>query len=213
MIKNAIEKGNKVLFLVHLKELLDQTEEKLKQVGVTEGYKLAMIQTYSKRLDYDPGFIVIDECHHTRSATYQTILDKHANVPLVGLSATPLRLDGKGLGSVFDVLIQGPKMQELIEQGYLADYDVVSVNSNVDLSSVSIKFGDYNKQELESALNRSCIYGDAISNYKKFLNGKKAIAFCTSIEASKKLAIDFQNNGVPAAHLDGTLDKKQGQKL
>lgn len=228
MIKNAVEKGNKVLFLVHLRELIEQTSEKLKLIGIKHGViasgytyhdspvQIAMIQTLSRRLgkvNLAPSFIIVDECQHSCSNSYKNLIAQWPNAMIVGLTATPVRLDGKGLGDVFDTLVEGPKPQELMDIGHLAGYKLYAPNNDLDLSDVQITAGDYQSDQLTDALGKSHITGDAIEHYKRLLPGKKALVFCASIAHSKKVCEDFNAAGIPATHLDGTTKKEERNRI
>ena len=228
MIQNAIKKGLKVLFLVHLKELIDQTSEKVAMLNIQHGViaagyqpvksdcQLAMIQTVARRLDtmdFKPDLIITDEFHHAASKTYKKVLAHFEGVKVVGLTATPQRQDGKGLKDVADVLVEGPKTKWLMDNGYLNQYKYYSVKNALDLSNVHTVMGDYDKEELDAEIEKSGIIGDVVDHYNKYLKGKKAIVFCTKILHSKDVANRFNAAGIAAAHLDGTLDKATRAKI
>jgi len=229
MMKNAVERGLKVLFLVHLKELVDQTREKLDMVGVEYGLitsnadtnygqpvQLAMVQTLNRRLDSLPiGFdlILTDEAHHCTSATYKKIYDHFPDAYQIGLTATPQRLDGKGLKLIYDKIVRGPKVEDLIERGHLSPYRLFSVPSDLDLSKVHTMAGDYNLKELAEQVEKSCILGDAVKHYKRFLSGEKALVFCTKISHSIEVARKFNEAGIAAAHVDGKMSKRERNQV
>lgn len=222
MIQNAIKKGLKVLFLVHLKELIQQTSDKIalldtKHGIICQGYQpaeadcqLAMIQTFARRLEkntFKPDLIITDEFHHACSNTYKKVLEAFPDAKVVGLTATPERLDGKGLKDVAEVLVEGPKTKWLIDNKFLNSYKYYSVKNELDLSHLHKKMGDYDKQELDEEIEKSGIIGDAVDHYSKYLGGKKAIVFCTKVAHSIDVAERFNAAGIKAAHLDGRLDK------
>lgn len=226
MIKGALDKGLKVLFLVHLKELIEQTAEKLDLFSIDYGLiaagepsreapcQLAMVQTLGRRQnDFKPDLIIVDEMHHACSKTYKDVVARYSNAKLIGLTATPERLDGKGLQDVVDVLVQGPSMRELIDNGYLNEYQYFSMPNDLDLSSVKTLAGDYDQKQLDEAMDQSCIFGDAVSHYKQHLESKKAIVFCVNIKHSKRICNLFNANGIAAAHLDGNLNKPERKQI
>ena len=223
MIQNAIKKGLKVLFLVHLKELIQQTSDKIALLDVDHGIicqgyapyqaecQLAMVQTFARRLEtnkFVPDLIIVDEFHHCTSNTYKKVVEAFPNAKLVGLTATPQRLDGKGLEEVAEVLVEGPTTKQLIQGGYLNQYKYYSVANELDVSNVHTKMGDFDKKELDEEIERSGIIGDVVSHYNKYLSGKKAIVFCTKVAHSIDVCDRFKAAGISAAHLDGRLDKQ-----
>jgi DNA repair protein RadD len=227
MIQNAIKKGLKVLFLVHLKELIQQTSEKIALLDIQHGVicqgyqpvesncQLAMVQTFARRLEkntFKPDLIVVDECHHSVSNTYKNILIAFPDVKVVGLTATPERLDGKGLGEIADVLVEGPKTKWLIENGFLNTYKYYSVDQ-VDTSKVHTKMGDFDKKELDEEIEKSGIIGEVVHHYNKYLKDGKAIVFCTKVAHSEDVCARFKAAGISAAHLDGRLDKATRQTI
>ena len=224
MIASAIAKGNKVLFLVHLRELIDQTSSKLDVFDVKHGFiasgyptndercQLAMIQSFSRwidKIDFVPDLIIVDEFHHSCSKQYQKVIERFPSAKLVGLTATPIRLDGKGLGMFADVLVQGPDVKQLMADGFLNSYEYYSVPSKLDLSKVKIARGDYDQKELERALDESRVIGDCVAHYQKYLAGKKAIVFCARIKHSLEVVAQFEAAGISAAHLDGKMSKAE----
>lgn len=214
MIKGALAKGHKVMFVVHRRELITQTVDKLRQAGVKESdVDVVMVQTYSRRLDKTPSLIIFDECHHCVANTYKKILEKHSDALVVGLTATPQRLDGKGLGEIFQDLVIGLSVQELIDLKALSNYKIIAPPSDLDLNQVHKQAGDYNQKELDQALDQSCVFGDAITHYKKHLDGKKAIVFCVNIRHSQRVCGLFKAAGIEAAHIDGNYRQEERDQI
>lgn len=227
MIKGALSKGLRVLFLVHLKELIDQTSEKLTMLDIDHGLiaagekprradcQLAMMQTYVRRMHglTEPDLIIVDECHRAMGNTYQKIINAYPNAKVLGLTATPQRLDGKGLGRTFESLVCGITTRELMDKGHLNDYEYYSAPNEIDFDTVKTKMGDYDQAQLESILDNADMYGDILTNYKKYLDGQKAIVFETGIRRSMQTALRLRANGVPAAHLDGGMKKKDRKDI
>ena len=120
----------------------------------------------------------------------------------LGLTATPARLDGKPLGKYFKKIISGPSMRELIGMGHLSEYDIFAP-PGIDMEGVRTRMGDYDREEAAKRANRPSITGDAVKWYRKTSDGKRAIAFCVSIEHSKAVAAEFAERGIPSAHIDG----------
>lgn len=228
MIKGALSKGLKVLFLVHLKELIDQTAEKLKLFDIDYGLiaagepvrqadcQLAMIQTLARRqkqMEFKPDLIIVDEMHHSVSKTYKQVIAEYPDAKLIGLTATPERLDGKGLKDIVEMIVQGPTMRSLIDAGYLNQYDYYSAINDLNLDDVKTSMGDFDHKQLDEAIEKSSILGDVVGHYKQHLAGKKAIVFCVNIKHSKRVCSSFIANGIPAAHLDGELSKQERKQI
>lgn len=177
---------------------------------------VASVQTLVKRLDKIPAdqvpdLIVIDEAHHLTAGTmWGTVVEKFPKARLLPVTATPCRLDGKGLGleagGYADRLIMGPTMRELIEAGALSPYRIFAPPNAVDLTGVKVRAGDYAKDQLASAMDKPTITGDAVQHYNRLAKGKRAIAFCVSVDHARHVANEFEASGVRAEYLDGTMD-------
>lgn len=205
IIKQASLKGNHTLFIVHRQELIQQIENTLKWWGVDLDYvQLGMVQTIVRRLDKTkkPNLIVTDENHHSLAKSYMDIYEHFKDVPRIGFTATPVRLNGGGLGEVNDILIEGPTVDELIAWGNLAPFKYYAPKL-VDTSNFRLRAGDFVKKDINEAFTNK-IYGDVISHYNKLSKSKKAIVYCSGIKQSKEVAKMFNDNDIPTRHIDGT---------
>lgn len=162
------------------------------------------------------GLCTIDEGHHV------TKTNKWGKVFLglpdgcYGLfpTATPRRADGLGLGShadgLADMLVEGPTPRQLINAGYLTDYQLACPRvSDIDLSNVSVSAatGDYNRDELRKAIRKSTkIVGDVVRHYQRLANGKQAVVFAIDVEEASKIANEFKDKGVRCALVTGEMD-------
>lgn len=208
-------KGNRVLFLVHRQELCDQIKETFVWWGVDMRYcRIMMVQTAARRIKKlkAPQLIITDENHHCLAASYRKIYEAFPEAKCVGVTATPIRLNGGGLGDVNDKLITGVSTKWLIENRFLAPFDYYAP-SLMDLDGVHTKRGEYDTAEVVEKLNRDAIYGDVISYYRKLSTGKQAICYCTSITHSEAMAVQFNAAGIRAAHIDGTTDKLERKRI
>lgn len=220
MLHGAADRGKRVWFLCHRRELVSQVAKAFELDGLKYGlvtadasmraYAMAQIcsiPTLAKRVHLlpPPDLICWDECHHTASKSWSKLAAMFPRAYHVGLSATPERLDGKGLGKHFDVMVRGPTVAELIEQGYLSQYRLFAPNT-IDTSGLHKRAGDYAQGEAAELVNRPKITGDAISHYRKYCDGARAIAFCVSIEHSRAVCQAFNVAGVPALHIDGMTE-------
>lgn len=205
MAKGAVEKGGHVLFLVHREELCAQIRRTFFEWGVPmHGSDICMVQTATRRINRleRPTLIITDENHHCLAGSYRRIYDAFPDVPLVGVTATPCRLNGGGLGDVNDVLIEGPGTKWLIDNGYLAPFDYYAPVVT-DLTGLRISHGEYVASEIAERMNRQAIHGEVLSTYHRLAEGRKAIVYCASIAHSKAVAEAFTQAGIPAAHIDG----------
>jgi len=227
MAHSAANRGRRVLILCHRAELVDQIVATLEQFGVTAdiiaaGYQrsrgrsratecavaVASVQTLVRRLDDYPAptLIIVDECHHAVSNTYTTILRKFPQAKILGVTASPMRLDNRGLGAIFDKMILGPSVQELTDAGFLAPARIY-VPPLVDTSGLHIRMGEYKTEESEALMDKPTITGDAVAHYKKLAAGKSALAFCTSVQHSYHVAEQFRKDGIDAVAIDGKTDR------
>ena len=212
---HAALKGKRILVLVHREELLDQVCAALANTphGVIKAgraadarhpVQIASVQTLVNRDTASPELIVIDECHHATAMTWQSILDRFPAAHVLGVTATPVRMgSGLGLGDVFDTLVCGPSVRELTDAGYLAPCKVYAP-ATVDTTGWRKRGGDYQRKDLETAMNNNAVIGDAVEHYKLFADGQPAIAFCVSVSHAEHVADEFSRAGYRAAHVDGS---------
>ena len=213
--KRTTAKQNHVLFLVHRKELVDQIRNTFDFWGVDmENADIMMVQMANRRIEklQKPALIITDENHHSKAATYRKIYDAFPNAHRLGVTATPVRLDGSGLGDVNDILVEGVSAKWLIEHHYLAPYDYYAP-SIADLTGIKIQHGEYETKSVEKALLRTAVFGDAIKHYRQLANGKQAICYCVSVNHSYAMAEEFKSNGISAEHIDGTTPKEQRDRI
>lgn len=222
-------KGKRTLINVHRRELLKQSSGALAKMGIAHtliGPKfkpsydqvyVASVDTLKGRLDQypTPHLQIFDECHHLVPGNKWGKVAKHyqdKGAFGLGVTATPERLDGKGLGvdvgGFFDYLIEGPTMMDLIRMGYLAPYRVIRPDffDYHQLDRVKVdNTGDYNKKEIAQLMSEPKIYGDAVKEYRKHADGLPAIAFCVNVDKAKQCSDAFSAAGYRAMHIDGTM--------
>jgi superfamily II DNA or RNA helicase len=216
----VLKRGTRVIVVAHRKEILEQISATLKRVGVPHGFiqsgklmaqqsaMVASIQTLARRLDQitPPDLVIIDEAHHSVSKSYVQMFAAWPNAKFIGVTATPERLDGKGLGVMFDRMVMGPSVQWLIDNGFLAKPVYYAPREAVDLSQVHTVAGDFDRSEAEEVVNTPRITGDAVTHYVRFCNRQRAVAFCISVAHAQQVADTFNSCGIPAASIDGTLE-------
>ena len=209
MAKRTTEKGNRVLFIVHRKELCDQIRNTFSRWGVNmELCQIGMVQTVCRHLDKvpAPSLIITDENHHSKANSYMKIYKAFPNAYRIGVTATPERLDGSGLCDVNDDLIVGVSAKWLIENQYLSPYEYYAPTL-VDLEKVRVKQGDYDEKQVEEMMIKRAVFGDVIAYYNRLAKDKQAICYCTTVKHSKAMMENFNENGITAAHIDGETPK------
>ena len=219
--------GYETWIFVHRKELLLQASAALTQLGVPHGLvapgrpmtrdlvQVASIDTVLARIKEIGSRlarvrrIVIDECHHIVSAKYRRVLAEMRDALMLGVTATPFRLDGAGLGDFFKKIVSGPAMRWMIANGYLTPYVIFNPSAKIDLSKVRKRAGDYVTGDLVAAVDRQEINEAAVAAYLKWLDGKPTIVFCASVEHAEHVAEQFKAAGYRAASLDGGMGDKE----
>ncbi len=212
MIKGA--KGN-VLVLAHRHTLINQHKELLDRLGVlTDKVRVESVFTESSRLGkYSPSgvdLIIIDEAHLSEAKSYRKVCEYY-NCRRVLFTATPSRLDGKPL-TLADALITGITANELIQMGAISDYDYYAPDLNLDTDSVDMVAGEYNNGQLSELMCQSAIYGDVLKYYRQLGEDRQAIAYCTSVKHSEQTAKMFNDNGISAISIDGSMSQKERNK-
>lgn len=208
--RSATGKGNRVLFLVHRKELCEQITNTFKAQDVNMDLcSVSMVQTVSRHIDKlpEPRIIITDEAHHSTANSYKKIYAAFPDACRLGFTATPCRLNKGGLGEVYDKLITSVTTQWLIEHNYLSPYKYYSVKL-ADTSGLHIKAGDYKADEVAELMQNKEIYGETVKQWEKLAKGKKTIAYCASVEAAEETAEQFRQAGYTAASLSGSTPKE-----
>lgn len=218
--QSAARKGNRACILVHRAELLDQASRSLSGMGVTHGciragrgmdlshaVQVASVQTLARRLHKLPRdffqLIVVDEAHHSNAGTWVQVIEHFRSARLLGVTATPCRGDGRGLGEWYQAMVEGPSAAWLTDNGFLARARVLAP-PGFDASGIRKRMGDFDTREAEQRVGT--IMGDCLSHYRKHLSGQTAIAFCCSVAHAEAVAALFMGAGIPAASIDGSMD-------
>jgi DNA repair protein RadD len=226
IINRALAKGERVLVLAHTREIIKQTSLKLSAHDIEHGIiqaelvadpdqpvQVASIQTLwsrGMRRNTMPmpaaNVLIIDECHHCPAETYRKIIDEYPGALLLGLTATPCRSDGRGLGGIFDVIIECPQLAELIEQKYLVKTRVYAP-IDPDLKGVETRVGDYVESRLAERMDRANLVGDIVTHWHKYGERRKTVCFAVNVAHSLHIRDEFIKSGVRAEHVDGSTPK------
>lgn len=224
---NAVAKRKTVWLICHRDYLLEQTSKTFDAHGLVHSFiaagrsynewcqvHICLIDTLARRLDRltPPDLIIADEAHRGVSPTWAKVLDWAYSSRVLGLSASPQRLDGKGLDKQFDDLVLGPPVAWLIQQGFLSRYRAFAP-TKPNLDGVHTRAGDYALEEISAIMDTNVIVGDLVTHYKKYAAGLRGLYFGVSIEHSQHIAAAFNANGVPAAHMDGTTPSGERTRI
>lgn len=158
--------------------------------------------------NYFAAGVLVHNCHHcVTTTTFGKVTAYFKDSLVLGVTATPVRLDGQGLGDVFHALILGPSTADLMDRGYLTPAEVYAPVEAVDLSGIRTRAGDYAIDQLSAAMDKPKITGNAVEHYRKLAHGKSAVAFCCSIQHATDVAAEFTAAGYRAASVDGKMDR------
>lgn len=219
MIDGAAAKGLRSSFNVHRKELIEQTSRAFDEYGIGHGVigagwpfnphelvTIAGIATLARRLEHvlPPNMNVWDECHHLAAAIWRAVFDAFPDAYQLGLSATPERLDGRGLADFFDVMVSGPSTADLIGMGYLSRYRYFAPGKP-DLVGMPTRCGDFNRSDLGDLMDKPKLIGDVVEHYLRLAAGELGVVFAVNREHSRHLAMAFKSEGIAAAHVDGSM--------
>jgi len=221
--EQAAAKGNRVCIVVHRVELLRQASASLDAMGVRHGLiaanhgmdlsqrvQVASVGTLARRLRHLPrewfNLLVVDEAHHSNAGTWATVLGHFAAAKVLGVTATPCRGDGRGLGEWYSEMVLGPSAAWLTEHGYLAPAKVLAPPIRFDAKGLRKRMGDYDMTQAADMLSGGKAMGDCLTHYRQHLAGQTAIAFCCSIAHAEAVARLFNDAGVAAASIDGSMD-------
>jgi len=230
LVRRKIEEHplNGVLVLAHRREIITQTSGKLYAHGIAHGIiqsgikprplepvQVASVQTLyvramqSEKMDLPRAkLLVIDECHHAPAQSYRKIIDAYPDAVLIGLTATPCRGDGRGLGGIFKEIIEAPQVADLVAGGYLVKSRVYAPN-DPDLKGVKVQVGDYVENQLADRMDQPKLIGDIVAHWLKYGERRKTVAFAVNVPHSIHLRDEFIKCDVRAEHIDGATPKSE----
>ena len=218
--QRVTERSGQVMLVVHRRELVKQAVDTLTELvpGLALGVEapgwpsmpwaplqICMVQSMVRRAHVArmrPSIVIWDEAHHVRAATWERAMSWWPSVAHLGLTATPERLDGKGLGAHFGAMVEGPSIQRLVADDWLAPCRTLTVPSSLDLSGLTRnKRGEYG-----AAIGQRITAGviaDAADAYARYASGRQAIFFGVNRDHSRRVVERLKADGVKAAHVDG----------
>lgn len=226
IIRSAVLEGKRVLLIAHRKELILQAWKTLYKSFIFAGVIMAgfpekpelpvqvcSIQTIAGRKHLpEADVLIIDEAHHvTKENTYSKIIARYSNAKILLVTATPYRLSGEGfryLTTKETGLVINRTLSQLIDEGWLVPIEFYAA-SIPDFSNVAISKGDYSEKESHEAMK----FAPLVESYREHANGKKGIVFAINIEHSIQIAAQYNEAGIPAAHLDGETPTEERSRI
>ena len=223
--------GKKVLVIAHRLELVEQAAEKLSEVTgesigiIKHGFKMhsermiqvASIQTLARRnlseILPDVGLLICDEAHHASASSYREVFSFYQNAVVLGVTATPQRMDGQGFSDLFDRLLVGPPTSALIGEGYLSKFRLFATEQTISTIGVKKSRVDFRAKDLALAVSTQVDVKDIFDNWKKYAGDGRTVIFASSLEHSKAIAAYFSRRKVVARHLDGETDLSRRQDI
>jgi superfamily II DNA or RNA helicase len=227
--RRAADRCQRVLFLAHRREIIDQTSRKLAANGIPLGLhgivlagrerdlrpqamvQVASIDTLlargirSETMRLPPADIIIfDESHRIRGRTREYLVSLYPDAVLLGLTATPCRGDGRGLGNIFETMIQAPQVAELIGLGFLVGARVFAPVDKDIAKGVRTEKGDYVVSALSARMNTTELVGDVVRDWLQHGERRRTVAFAVDVAHSVHIRDEFVRAGVRAEHLDGS---------
>lgn len=230
--ESAVNKGRRVLFLAHARELIRQCSDKLNIAGVDhgiimagEGYNLSRpVQVASKdtlhsravrakKMELPPAdLVIVDECHLSLARCFLDLLKLYPNAVILGLTATPARKTGLGLGDFYEAMVCAVPTSQLIAEGFLVPTTVYAPYKP-DLKGVHTRNGEYVPEEVSGRMDRPKLVGDIVSHWKRLGEDRQTIVRATGVRHSQNIRDAFLANGIPAAHVDGETPTDQRDEI
>lgn len=205
--RRTTENNNRVMFLIHRREVLDQAVKTFKNQEVNSGLLTAgMVQTLTRRVDRlpVPDVILVDEAHHALAKSYQNILNKFPKAIVLLFTATPRRTGRQQLDQIADDIIVGQSIHELTEKGFLAPFRYFQPPNDFDEKALKRgSTGDYTTESMQEAMSTK-IFGHIVKQYKRIAAGKQAVVYTYSVDSAIKIATEFNSAGISAIEVDGT---------
>ncbi|UNY40257.1 helicase [Paracoccus phage vB_PmaP_KLEP18-1] len=224
LIQILFNADKRVIFAVHRRELLKQTAKTFEQFGIPFSYVaagkpfnplhrvwIASIASLKNRLGNVPAdFVFIDEAHLSAAAGWNAVVShyRETGARIIGLTATPERLDGKPLRDNFDLLVPGPTPRQMIERGNLSTYRAYAP-AGIDLTGVHTRGGDFVTAEIDAIMEGKAVLAGAVHHWQKFAPGLRTIAFTPSVARAEDLAREFEDNGISAVAIHGNTPIEQ----
>ena len=204
--RRTTENNNRVMFLIHRKEVLDQAVKTFKEQGVKMSLTtMGMVQTLTRRVDKlpIPDVILVDEAHHALARSYQRILKQFPKAIVLLFTATPHRTGRMQLDQIADDIIVGQSIHELTDKGFLAPFRYFQPPNDFDSKLLKRgSTGDFTNESMQEAMSTR-IFGHIVKQYKRIASGMQAVVYTYSIDSAHKIAAEFNEAGITARSVNG----------
>lgn len=198
--------NNRVMFLIHRKEVLDQAIKTFKEQDVKMNLTtMGMVQTLTRRVDKlpVPDVILVDEAHHALAKSYQRILKQFPKAIVLLFTATPHRTGRMQLDQIADDIIVGQSIHELTDKGFLAPFRYFQPPNDFDSKLLKRgSTGDFTNESMQEAMSTR-IFGHIVKQYKRIASGMQAVVYTYSIDSAHKIAAEFNEAGITARSVNG----------
>jgi superfamily II DNA or RNA helicase len=228
MVESVNQKEKRAWFIVPRKELLTQASSHFRKWNVPHGimapnsqesraYKIhivskdTLIRRYDKIKNW-PDLLIFDEAHLYLDRQKEIISHLPEKSKIIGLTATPERLDGRGLSEIYQELIEGPSIPWLTQRHFLTELRYFSPPID-GLQDLHVRGVEYDEEELEQLLERKKVYGELVGHYEKHGKGKPALIFCRSVKSAYQTAERFREKGFNFHCIEGTMSDKKRKDL
>lgn len=232
ILADVKQAGRCGLFLAHQRELIYQASQKLLDFGVNHGIIMSgeddstpgNIQLASKDTLFSRGikrkrmampqadWVLVDECHLSTSKTFMDILQMYPDAIILGLTATPARKTGMGLGNFYGAIHQTKQIKELINIGYLVPGKIYAPYIP-DMRGVAIKAGDYNGVQVGKKMDKPELVGDILKHWLDLGQDRQTIVFASGVSHSMHIRDEFVKAGIRADHIDATADLEEREDI
>lgn len=220
-----------VWIVVHRRELVEQIKETLERrlgtsldaerekSNVIEVFSIQWLSRHYQELEERPSLIVIDEAHHAVAKTYEEVMNAYPNAKKLGVTATPCRLTKRGFTDLFEVLLCSHSIPKFIKEGYLSDFDYISLNPNsedqkkIDGLEKRAADGDYSIAEMQEVLDCKPSIGRLYQTIKDFAAGKKGIVYAINIEHAEHIAEYYREQGLAAVAISSKTPKEERRSM
>ena len=210
--RRTTKNNNRVMFLIHRREVLDQAVKTFKEQGVKMNLTtMGMVQTLTRRVGKlpMPDVILVDEAHHALAKSYQRILKQFPKAIVLLFTATPHRTGRMQLDQIADDIIIGQSIHDLTDKGFLAPFRYFQPPNDFDSKLLKRgSTGDFTNESMSQAMSTK-IFGHIVKQYKRIANGMQAVVYTYSIDSAIKIAAEFNSEGISAVEVDGTTSKEK----
>lgn len=211
----TVSKGGRILFFVHRQELVNQILKSFQKQNVDlMNCTIMTVGKVANRLDRlpKPNLIICDESQHSRAKTYLKIFKYYSDVPRLGFSGSPWRMNGAGFDDIYSAMVKGPTVKWLIEHKKLSPYKYYSVTLFNDEKLKKSSTGDYTNQSINDSA-KPTLYGDIVKTWMDKAFGQRTIVYAHDTQHSKQIAAEFRKAGISAKHCDSKTPSDERKRI